>query len=183
MQRDGDAVADDGGVGAADLDDAADRGGRRGLRRAGLGVVAVAGERLHHVSGDASAVRPQQRRPVVAAKVIMDGDVAVAVRQNQIGAGALEVAGEQQMGVGHGDGMGRTVGRDLQSPMRSVRLGRRFKHSRLQLVNREPRRTSVRLERFGSSVSRRPQDLTTSIGSRRCVNQFTPEPAFFEAYA
>ena len=78
-------------------------------RAGGLGVLDVAGERADDVAGELGAIGRRQRGALFADEIILDDVLAAVLRQDQIGAGALVVAGEQQIGVGDRDGVGVAV--------------------------------------------------------------------------
>src|SRR5207244_2350486 len=140
MERDGDAVADDGDV-ADDLLDLADRVGRRGrLRLRILPRRGRPGEEIDDVGGKTGAVRRYQSGMLLVGKIVRDEVMAaVGAGDDEIGTRAFVVAAKQQFRVGHHDRVGVIrVGVYYRRSAVSARCGR-VSHSTLAtpLIERE----------------------------------------------
>lgn len=109
VEGNGDAVAHDAGT-AGHLDDMADHLDGRGGSVAGrLGVLNVPSQGFDHFGVELRAIRRNQRRTLVALEVIRHHHPMVVVGNDQVRAGSLKVAGEQQMRIRNGDGIGVTA--------------------------------------------------------------------------
>ena len=97
VQGDRNAVANRGRA-AGELGDLADDLFRRDIA-AGLRVVDLAGERPDGLAGEVCAIRGGQRGSVLAAEIVARHEFVAVLRQHQVEAGPLVVAGKQQMGV------------------------------------------------------------------------------------
>ena len=99
VQDDRDAVADRGRV-ARQLGDVADYRGRDAGAAVGLRELGVPAQRVDEVAGEMGAVGRGQRGALLALEVLMQDDLAVAAAKDQVDARPLEIAVEQQMGIG-----------------------------------------------------------------------------------
>ena len=105
VQDDRDAVADRGRA-AGQLGDVADDL-RRGGAGCGLRVLDMARQRVDDVAGEVGAVGRGDRRALVAPEIIMNDELVTVMGQHEVAACALEVAVEDQVGVGNDE---RAVG-------------------------------------------------------------------------
>lgn len=85
---------------------------RRGCA-AGLGIFDMAaGQRADNVAGEMRAALGRgQCCALLALEVIVQNQLVVAIREDQVDARALVVAAEQQMDIGNDNGVRRSVGR------------------------------------------------------------------------
>ena len=83
-------------------------------------ILDMAGQRVDDVAGEMGAIGRGQRGALLALEVVVQDEFVVVAGQDQVDAGPLEVAGEQQMGVGNDDGVRRRMRRnaiDMDMPM------------------------------------------------------------------
>ena len=114
-------------------DHLADAGATVGLR-----VVDVAGQRIDEIAGEMSAIGRRQRGPLLALEVIMQDQFLAIFGQDEVNAGSLEVAVEEQLRIGNDDRTrrhmrrvlrdGLDVGVGMPVGMRSSRHQRRVWH-------------------------------------------------------
>ena len=107
VQDDRDAVADR-GRGADELGDMADHLAGAGAA-VGLRIFDMAGQRVDDVAGEMGAIGRRQRGALLALEVIVQDQFVVVLGKDQVDAGPLEVAVEQQMRVRDDDGVRRRV--------------------------------------------------------------------------
>ena len=107
VQDDRNAVADSGRA-ARQLGDVADHlaGARAAVR---LCVFGVAGQRADDIAGEVRAIGRRQRRALLALEVILQDQFVVVPGKDQVDAGPLEVAVEQQLRVRDDDRVRRRV--------------------------------------------------------------------------
>ena len=107
VQDDRDAVADR-GRGAGELGDVADH---LADARAAIGLreLSMAGQRVDDIAGEMGAIGRGQRGALLALEVVMQHEFVVVLGQDQIDAGPLEVAVEQQMRIRDDNGVRRRM--------------------------------------------------------------------------
>ena len=109
VEGDRNAVAGRGRA-ARQLGDMAD-GDVSGSRTAvGLAILDVAGERADDIAGEMGAIGRGQRRVLLALEVVLQDQLLVVVGKDQVDAGSLEIAVEQQMRVRNDDRIRWRVG-------------------------------------------------------------------------
>ena len=144
VQDDRDAVADRGRI-ARQLGDMADESGSNAGAAVGLRELGMPGQRVDDVTGEVGAIRRSQRGAFLALEVVMQDEFAVVAGEDQVDPRPLEVAVEQQMGIGNNYGVGRRLRRnpaDLE-----VAGGERWP--------------------FGDSIGPRPTSLQQKVGFTR----------------
>src|SRR5947209_19707596 len=70
---------------------------------AGLAVLDVTGQRVDNIAGEMGAVGRRQRSALLALEVIRQEQFVVILGKDQVNAGSLEIAVEQQMRSGDDD--------------------------------------------------------------------------------
>ena len=80
---------------------------------AGLCELGVPGQRVDEVTGEVSAIRGSKRGAFLALEVLMQDEFAVAVGEDEVDPRPLEVAVEEQIGIGNNYGVGRRMCRNL----------------------------------------------------------------------
>ena len=90
-----------------------DDGGRDAGAAVGLRELRVPGQRVDDVAGEVGAIRRGQRGAFLALEVLGQHDLAVTAGEDQVDAGALEVAVEQQMSIRNNYGVRRRMCRNL----------------------------------------------------------------------
>ena len=76
---------------------------RRGGTGRGLRILDVTRERADDVAGEVGAIGRGDRGALVAPEIIVNDEVMAVVRQHEIETRALELAVEDQVGVGNDD--------------------------------------------------------------------------------
>ena len=76
-----------------------------------LRVLVVAGKRVDDVAGEVGAIGRRQRGALLALEVILQDQFAIVPGKDQVDAGPLEVAVEQQLRVRDDNGARRSMGR------------------------------------------------------------------------
>ena len=107
VQDDRNAVADR-GRGADELGDMTDHLAGAGAA-IGLRILDMAGQRVDDVAGEMGAIGRRQRDALFALEVILHDPFVVVPGEDQVDAGPLEVAVEQQIRVRDDDGVRRRV--------------------------------------------------------------------------
>src|SRR5262249_34445437 len=82
------------------------------------------GESVDDIAGEMSAVGRGDRGALRALEVIMQDEFLVRLRQDQVDAGALELAMEQKIGVGNDKGTGRNLAMAMQGERLHMAPGR-----------------------------------------------------------
>lgn len=72
----------------------------------------VTGERVDDVAGQMRAVGRGQGRAFFTPEVVVQDQLAIILRQDQIEAGTFEIAGEEQLGVVNDDRAGQRISRN-----------------------------------------------------------------------
>ncbi len=76
-----------------------------------LGIFDMAGQRLDDIAGEMGAIGRRQRRALLALEVIVQDQLLIVSRKDQIDAGPREVAVEKQMRIRNDDRICRCMGR------------------------------------------------------------------------
>ena len=134
VQDDRHAVADNGCI-AGQLGDMADD-----LRGAGAAVglrhLDMAGERIDDLAGEIGAIGRGQRRVLLALEIIGEPQLVIILADDEVGAGALEVAAEQQLRVVDDDRIRRCLGRHRIDMHLRFRVMTRERHAAIEFRNK-----------------------------------------------
>ena len=79
----------------------------------GLRVFGVAGQRVDEIAGEMRAIGRRQRRALLALEVIVQDQFVVVAGKDEVDAGPLEIAVEEQLRVRNDDGVRRRMRRML----------------------------------------------------------------------